>query len=143
MAKIKRVQVLERMLSYGNSVNTAVGNVYYSNHFRKPFDMCIYMTQQFLSMVYPWIPESNAWTCVLRDVVITLVAAVFVIASNSIHCSSTVDWINEIGVHSYNAVLHSDKNGWTTATLTNEYHKYVSQKNPETKDIICDSIYVK
>lgn len=73
-------------------------------------------------MVYLWIPESNSWTCVLRDVLITLVAAVFVIASNSIRCSSTVDCINEIGVHSQNAVLH-DTNGWTTATL----HKWISQ----------------
>lgn len=45
VAKMKRVQVLEKMLSYGNSVKNALGDVYSCNHFRKEFDICVYMIQ--------------------------------------------------------------------------------------------------
>lgn len=77
-----KVQILGGMLSDGNSVTPPVG-ICYCSHCGKRLIFAYPMTHLFLSMA---MPLGNAWTCVLRAVLIRLVAAECVIAAKSIRC---------------------------------------------------------
>lgn len=109
-------------------VAATLGNVWYLH---------ILWPSYFFPWVCPWVMREHvSW-----DVLVKLVAAVFVIAAKSIHCLP-VDWMKLCYFASYECfiVIKVDElQLLTQVSITN-----VSQKKPESHEIrICGCIYVK